>query len=295
MNRHFWQKALAGLVAVGLTGCGGDDADPQAAVSMFPLQGAMKARMQAGATEELHRLRGVQRHRQGRHQPGCRVAAFEGAAVQSVPQATTYHFSNCVPVTSVVAGAAYYDTDLALLGDMTSGQEYSKVTSVAVPVPLLVAVGEELEYARLTVYADSSKASVKGRRVQSYKVAADGPRSAFVTFTAKAYDVSDALLYTESVKIPHHGRAPDGDGRYRGAVRHRRGRALRLHARAPDPPGPARGIRRRGRTAALRRCPISGAGPARVSNSASQHARPLRVGAGPFDVPLERHQALPAD
>lgn len=199
MNRRIWQLTLAGLLAVGLAGCGGDDADPQAAVSMFPLQGAMKARMQAGATENFIVSGACSGTAKVVTSPAA-VDAFEGAAAQSVPQATTYHFSNCVPVTSVVAGAAYYEANLALLGDMTTGQEYSKVTSAAVPVPLLVAVGEELEYARLTVYADSSKASVKGRRVQSYKVAADGPRSAFVTFTAKAYDASDALLYTESVK-----------------------------------------------------------------------------------------------
>jgi hypothetical protein len=199
MNRRIWQGALAGLVAVGLAGCGGDDADPQAAVSMFPLQGAMKARLQAGATENFivsGACSGTAKVVTG---PAA-VATFEGAAAQLVPQATTYHFSNCVPVTSVVAGAAYYDANLALLGDMTTGQEYSQVTSAAVPLPLLVAVGDELEYARLTVYADSSKASVKGRRVQSYKVAAEGPRSALVTFTAKAYDASDGLLYTESVR-----------------------------------------------------------------------------------------------
>jgi hypothetical protein len=103
------------------------------------------------------------------------------------------------PVCSL-AWQTFAVSNLALLGDMTTGQEYSQVTSAAVPVPLLVAVGDELEYARLTVYADSNKASVKGRRVQSYKVAAEGPRSAFVTFTAKAYDASDGLLYTESVR-----------------------------------------------------------------------------------------------
>lgn len=199
MNRSIWQLSLATLFAVGLAGCGGDDADPQAAVSMFPLHGAMKARMQAGATEDFivsGACSGSARVVTG----AAAVASFEGTAARSVPQATTYRFSNCVPVTSAVAGAAYYDADLALLGDMTTGQEYSLVTSAPVPVPLLVAVGEELEYARLTVYADSNKASVKGRRVMSYKVAADGPRSAFVTFTARGYDAGDVLLYTEAIR-----------------------------------------------------------------------------------------------
>jgi hypothetical protein len=194
-----WTLALAGLIAAGLAGCGGDDSDPNAPVSMFPLQGAMKARMQTGATENFL-VSGVCNGTAKVVTSPAVAATFEGAAVQSQPQATSYFFSSCVPVTSVVAGAAYYDANLAFVGDMTTGQEYSKVTTTLRPMPLLVAVGDEVEYARLTVYADSSKATVRGRRTQSYRVTADGPRSAFVTFTAKGYDVNDVLLYTEAIR-----------------------------------------------------------------------------------------------
>lgn len=199
MRQRAWAWALAGLVAVSLVACGGDDPDPHAPVSMFPLQGALKARMQTGATENFTIT--------GACQGTARVVTsaasgthFDGVAAQALPQATTYQFSNCVPLTSVVAGATYYDANLGYLGDMTTGQEFSKVTTPVQPAPLLVAVGDEVEYARLTVYADSSKSTVLGRRVQSYRVEADGPRSVFVTFTAKGYDVAEVLLYTEAVK-----------------------------------------------------------------------------------------------
>lgn len=199
MKQRAWALALAGLVAVGLQGCGGDDPDPQAPVSRFPLQGALKARMQTGATENFT-VSGACTGTARVVTSAASATSFDGVAAQAVPQATTYQFSNCVPVTSVVSGAAYYDANLALVGDMTTGQEFSKVTTALQPTPLLVAVGDEVEYARLTVYADSSKATVLGRRVQSYRVQADGPRSAFVTFTAKGYDTTDLLLYTEAVK-----------------------------------------------------------------------------------------------
>jgi len=190
---------LAGLASMAIVGCGGDDADPNAPVSLFPLQGALKERMQTGASEDFVVSGACSGTAKVVTSPAV-AATFEGTPAQSQPLATTYHFSNCVPVTSVVAGAAYYDANLAFLGDVTTGVEYSKVTSTIKPLPLLVAVGDEVEYARLTVYADSTKSTVRGRRTQSYRVAADGPRSAFVTMTAKGYDVADVLLYTEAIQ-----------------------------------------------------------------------------------------------
>lgn len=199
MRQALWTLALAGLISAGLAACGGDDADPNAPVSMYPLQGALKARMQTGATERFvisGECKGTAKVVTGPAVAGT----FEGATVQSLPQTTSYNFTNCIPFTSVVAGATYYDANLAFVGDVTTGQEYSQVTTAIQALPLLVAVGDEVEYARLTVYADSSKATVLGRRTQSYRVDADGPRSAFVTFTAKGYDATDELLYTEAIK-----------------------------------------------------------------------------------------------
>lgn len=199
MNQRLWTLALAFSAALVVPGCGGDDADPNAPVSLFPLQGALKTRLQTGATENFV-VSGACNGTAKVVTSPAEAASFEGMAVKAQPQATTYHFSNCVPVSSVVAGAVYYDANQGFVGDMTTGQEYSKVTTAIQAMPLLVAVGDEREYARLTVYADSSKATTKGHRTHSYRVQADGPRSAFVTLTAKGYDVNDVLLYTEAVK-----------------------------------------------------------------------------------------------
>ena len=194
--RLIWACALGMLLA----GCGGDSPDPDAPVTLFRLNQAYKGWLTAGSTDNFS-ISGACIGTAKVVTSPATSPTFEGVPGYSSAQATSYAFNFCLPLTSVVAGAAYFDAQDALLGDMTTGVEYAKASTAAAPLPLLVKVGDSAVYAKLTVYADSSKAVATGSRVMSYRVDADGPRSAFVTLVAQGYDNAGLLSYTEQIKF----------------------------------------------------------------------------------------------
>lgn len=200
MNVRFktWASAF-GLTLLAACGGGGGDAGggPVVSTSSFPLLAAVTANTQAGGTVN-YSISGSCSGTATLTDAAPVSTTFEGIAGFSVLETTTLNLSNCTPAISTTSTTTYFDTNFAPIGSSTPGEEYSKAQSLPPPLPATVRVGDNAPaYATLTIYTDSSKATVIGTLVLGYVIEADTATTAIVNLVTKQYDTSNRLLYTQ--------------------------------------------------------------------------------------------------
>lgn len=162
----------------------------------FPLALAYRARVAAGSSERL----AVSGSCSGKATitEGVPVSVnFEGAAALASSQTALLNFADCSPNASSVSGTNYYDATFGILGSITVGQEYAKVTGTAAALPTLVQVGDSGSVATLNLFTDNSKSVSTGRRQLTYLLEADSPNTAIVNFVARTYSPTDQLVSTQ--------------------------------------------------------------------------------------------------
>jgi FKBP-type peptidyl-prolyl cis-trans isomerase len=127
------------------------------------------------------------------------AAIFEGKSVLALTGDHTTTYSSCNPGTSSARGQQYFDANYNLLGTQSEGSEYAVMVNTPAPLPVRVAVGDSGAYGTSTVYADSTKKTVYGRRELSYAIEADTvalkPASAVLVLKEMSYTTDNVLAY----------------------------------------------------------------------------------------------------
>jgi FKBP-type peptidyl-prolyl cis-trans isomerase len=128
------------------------------------------------------------------------TATFEGAASYAVNDATTMNLTGCSPATFSTTTIHYFNTNYAPLGSADPGLEYTRILNPVPALPLRVGVGDSGNYGTQTLYTDSSKATITGRRELTYTIEADAgsttPASAIFNLAARTYDNNSVLTQT---------------------------------------------------------------------------------------------------
>lgn len=195
---------LASFASALMAGCGGGGGDPGgagtvAATTAFPLLAGYRARISAGSNDNFTisgTCAGIAQIANG----VATASNFEGVAGFAATQNATVTFSNCTPAASTASGTNYFDANYASLGTSVSGVEYSTITTVPMPLPTSVKVGDSAVYATLTTYADSTKAVLTGQRVLNFVIEADTASTAIANLVAKTYGTSNQLLLTQQIR-----------------------------------------------------------------------------------------------
>ena len=196
-NRHV--VAAAAIVASAfLYGCGGggDAGSTVTPVTSFPLQTGYKARVSSGAIDSFS-ISGTCAGSATFTTSAATAATFEGVVGYSATTTATVNFTNCTPATAAVTSTGYYDSNYTPLGSSTPGVEYAKFLTAPPALPASVKVGDTAVFATLTVYSDSTKATVTGQRLLSYVIEADTATTAVANLITKAYNTSSQLLFTQ--------------------------------------------------------------------------------------------------
>lgn len=199
-NRHV--VAAAAIVASAfLYGCGGggDAGSTVTPVTSFPLQTGYKARVSSGATDSFS-ISGTCAGSATFTTSPATAATFEGVVGYSATTTSTVNFTNCTPATAAVTSTGYYDSNYTPLGSSTPGVEYAKFLTAPPALPASVKVGDTAVFATLTVYSDSTKATVTGQRLLSYVIEADTATTAVANLITKAYNTSSQLLFTQQLR-----------------------------------------------------------------------------------------------
>ena len=188
-----------------LQACGGGGGGSYAGTSVtpvtsFPLLAGYKARIAAGASDS-YAISGTCAGNAAVTSAAATPATFEGITGYSVAQTATINFTNCTPASAAVTSTVYYDSSYSPLGSSTIGVDYAKFETAPPALPTSVKVGDTAVVATLTVYANSTKATVTGQRVLSYVVEADTSITAIANLITKAYNASGQLLYTQQSRF----------------------------------------------------------------------------------------------
>lgn len=205
MIKHFVQTFVLGTTTALLFGCGGggDSGATAAAVAAsttFPLQAGYQARIKAGS-QDNYAVSGTCAGTATLTNGAPTAATFEGASGFAASQTVTVRFPSCSALSSAaVTGTAYFNASYAPIGTSIPGVRYETLPS-GLSVPVSVKVGDTAVLGNLTVYADSSKASVTGQRVLSYVIEADTATTAIVNLISKDYNSSSQLLSTSQARF----------------------------------------------------------------------------------------------
>ncbi len=89
---------------------------------------------------------------------------------------------------------------MSLLGTAIAGVEYSKNTTASSALPATVNAGDTAVFAAVTVYANSTKATVAGQRNLSYVIEADTPTTAIANLITKGFNNANQLLFTQQAR-----------------------------------------------------------------------------------------------
>lgn len=190
------------FAAAMLQACGGGGSDSStpaptvAPIASFPLLVGYKARITAGATDN-YTVSGTCAGNAVITTSAATPATFEGINGFSATQTATTNFTNCTPASAAVSGISYFDTNLSLLGSSTPGVDYSKYAAAPPSLPASVKVGDTAIFSTLTVYANSTKATVTGQRILSYVIESDSTTTAIANLITKSYNTSGQLLFTQ--------------------------------------------------------------------------------------------------
>ncbi len=129
------------------------------------------------------------------------AATFEGVNGYSAAQVSTVNFVNCSPASSSSNGSTYYSAGYVPIGLAIVGGEYSRFASAPSALPSTVKVGDSGELSTMTTYADSTKATVTGKRVVSYVIEHGTATTAIANVITRSYDVSNNLLATQQSRF----------------------------------------------------------------------------------------------
>ena len=126
---------------------------------------------------------------------------FEGKPALAATAINTIRLTNCNPPSLKSTTVQYFNANFTPVGSEDPGYEYSVFTTAAQPLPVRVAVGDSGSYGVQTVYANSTKQSVTGRRELSYTIEADAATtanqpSAIFNLKVASYDAGNALAFT---------------------------------------------------------------------------------------------------
>ena len=198
--KNRYSAATAAITAcMFLYGCGGGGSDYGSTVTpvtSFALQAGYKARVTAGATDNFS-VSGTCSGSATITTSAATPAAFEGVAGYSVTTTLTRNLTDCTPASSAVTSTGYYDSNYAPIGSSTPGIEYAKFLAAPLAIPTAVKVGDTATLSTLTLYSDSTKATVTGQRLLSYVIEADTATTAIANLISKAYNTSSQLLFTQ--------------------------------------------------------------------------------------------------
>lgn len=193
------QIIILGTTVTVLAGCGGggDSGIAGSGATTFALQAGYQARIKAGAVDN-YTLSGTCAGTATISTGAPTTATFEGVAGFAVAQTVTLNSTNCTPATNAVSATVYLNASYAPLGTSIPGMRYEKFLTAPPSLPVSVKVGDTAVLATLTVYADSTKATVTGQRVLSYVIETDGSSTstALVNVIAKDYNAASQPLST---------------------------------------------------------------------------------------------------
>jgi len=129
---------------------------------------------------------------------------FEGKAALSLTAAETMRFSNCTPSPLSFSNVSYFDSNFTPVGSADPGNDYTVFLNAVSPLPVRVAVGESGSYGVQTIYSDSTKQTVTGRRELSYVIEADPtsatPAGAVFNLKMLGYSAANVLTVTTQTR-----------------------------------------------------------------------------------------------
>lgn len=204
----FPKPALASVficIAFTFTACGGggggggSESTGATPITSFPLQAGYRTRVAAGSADSFT-ISGTCSGTATITTSATSPATFEGVSGYSSGQTATINFTNCTPASNAVTGTLYHDASYTPLGSSIPGVEYTKFQTAPPPLPTTVKVGDTAVYATVTVYTDSTKATLTGQRQLSYVVEADSASTAFVILITRSYNTANQLLFTSQSK-----------------------------------------------------------------------------------------------
>jgi len=184
-----------------LSACGGGGSVSPAPVTVtaFALQTGYKARIAAGSTTD-YVVSGTCSGTAHSTDSAPVAASFESKAALAANTSFSLAATNCPLASNTVVGQVFYDSNYTPLGTSVPGVAYGKFLTAPTPLLASVKVGESNEFGVQTMYSDSTKAVLTGKRVYSYVVEADTSSTALVTFIVLGYNASQQLLVTELSK-----------------------------------------------------------------------------------------------
>jgi hypothetical protein len=186
--------SLALMQACG--GGGGGDGGPAVPANSFPLQTGYRALISSGSSQNLAISGDCSGSASITSSPAS-DATFEGVAGFSASTTQTINFSNCTPASTAATVTSYYDASFTPLGSDSAGIEYSAFETRPPVLPASVKVGDTAQYATLTVYSDSTKSTVTGRRVLSYVIEADTASTAIANLITTASNAANQPIFTQ--------------------------------------------------------------------------------------------------
>ena len=202
LRNSFRMLALIGAAALAACGGGGGGSDAPPAVTSFQLLKGFQARA-AGAQTEKFSISGTCSGTLNSTQAGAVAGTFEGAPVMSKTVTATLNFTNCTPASSASTTVGYYDSNYSLLGHSTQNVEYGKFLTVPALLPTSVKIGDTAVYGTETIYADSTKTTLKGQRTLSYVIEADvgSTQTAVANLITRDFNTANQLLYTQQSRF----------------------------------------------------------------------------------------------
>ena len=198
--------ALASVLsATLLAGCGGGGGDagtmPDGSPLAFPLQAGYKALLSNGYSIDFVVSGGCSGTATQVNQKPV-AATFEsvaGVSVESTQSITLPSCGSAVPDTVTATALDYFDASYASLGSAIDGGEYG-VYQPRASFPVSVKVGDSGSYGTETLYGDSSKATVTGQAVRTWRVDADTASTAIGTLTTQVFHPASQLDYTQQTR-----------------------------------------------------------------------------------------------
>lgn len=169
---------------------------PVASANSFALAAGYKARLIAGANDNFD-ITGDCTGTANITIERTTAAPFEGSTVIGARQTASSNLS-CAPPSNPTTGFTYYNANYSPIGLSVDGGDYA--VFAAPPIDLLTSVtvdNVERSIVTYNVYSNSSKATLVGTRVISYKIEPDTTTTAIFNLITKSYNTNNLLLSTQ--------------------------------------------------------------------------------------------------
>ncbi|MBC7954796.1 MAG: hypothetical protein H7Y33_02850 [Cytophagales bacterium] len=187
------------LLALPGCGGGGGDSTPAAppAAPTFPLQAGHRALLASASTDNFI-ISGWCEGTAAITNAAATSATFEGVAGFQVLTSGTITLAAC-DAAGTYSGqiTRYFDANYSPIGSVDPEGEFRSSPSAPAALPTSVKVGDTAEYAVLTEYADSTKATITGRARLSYLVEPDSATTARLILIEDSYSPSNQHLFRD--------------------------------------------------------------------------------------------------